>query len=185
MVFLAGGFGKTLAPGLRIGYLVAPPAWQERVIAAKQTTDILTSPLNQYALHSYLHNGHYADHLSLTRRAYRERRDLMAAAARRYFPQEAVWRCPAGGMYLWVEMPLFGPTATDLYLAAINYSVIFALGSVFSASNSFSHAMRLNFATPSPDEIEEGMRRLGKAWKELLARNMSMPASQRCAIPIL
>ncbi|MBE7551141.1 MAG: PLP-dependent aminotransferase family protein [Anaerolineales bacterium] len=186
IVFLAGGFGKTLAPGLRIGYLVAPSAWQERVIAAKQTADILTSPLNQYALHSYLHSGHYADHLSLTRRAYRERRDLMAAAARRYFPQEAVWRCPAGGMYLWVEMPPSGPTATDLYMAAINYSVVFALGSVFSASNSFSHAMRLNFATPALDEIEEGMRRLGKAWKELLARNIRVqPVNQRCTMPIL
>lgn len=186
LVFLAGGFGKTLAPGLRIGYLAAPSGWQERVIAAKQTADIMTSPLNQYALQSYLHSGHYPEHLSQTRRSYHERRDVMVAAVRRYFPQDATWRCPAGGMYLWVEMPTAGPTATDLYLAAINYNVAFAIGSVFSASNSFSHAMRLNFATPSPDEIEEGMRRLGKAWKELLVRKTSVRlTSQRSAVPIL
>ncbi|MBI1879224.1 MAG: PLP-dependent aminotransferase family protein, partial [Chloroflexi bacterium] len=186
IVFHAGGFGKTLAPGLRIGYLAAPALWQERVIAAKQTADILTSPLNQYALHTYLQSGHYAEHLNLMRRAYRERRDLMAAAVRRYFPAEATWRCPAGGMYLWVEMPASGPTATDLYLAAINYNVAFAIGSVFSASGSFTHTMRLNFATPALEEIEEGMRRLGKAWKELLVRHVgALPSSQRYAVPIL
>lgn len=185
IVFYANGYGKILAPGLRIGYLAAPAAWQERVIAAKQTADILTSPLNQYALHTYLQSGHYTEHLGLVRRAYQERRDLMVAAVRRYFPEEATWRCPQGGMYLWVEMPSSGPTATDLYLAAINYNVAFAIGSVFSASGSFTHAMRLNFATPSPAEIEEGMRRLGKAWKELLARNVNVSPSQRCAVPIL
>jgi DNA-binding transcriptional MocR family regulator len=186
IVFHAGGFGKTLAPGLRIGYLAAPSAWQERVIAAKQTADILTSPLNQRALCTYLQSGHYTDHLNLVRRAYGERRDLMVAAVRRYLPAEATWRCPAGGMYLWVEMPASGPTATDLYLAAINYNMAFAIGSVFSASGSFTHTMRLNFATPSSEEIEEGMRRLGKAWKELLARHVdALPTSQQCAVPIL
>ncbi|MCK6625864.1 MAG: PLP-dependent aminotransferase family protein [Anaerolineae bacterium] len=186
LVFHAGGYGKTLAPGLRIGYLAAPSAWQERVIAAKQTADILTSPLNQHALHAYLQSGHYDEHLCLTRRVYRERRDLMIAAVQRYFPAEATWRCPTGGMYLWLEMPPSGPTATDLYLAGINYNVAFAIGSVFSASGAFSHALRLNFATPAADEIEEGMRRLGKAWKELLTRSLNVPQpSQRCAVPIL
>jgi DNA-binding transcriptional MocR family regulator len=185
IVFHAGGYGKTLAPGLRIGYLVAPSAWQERVIAAKQTTDILTAPLNQHAIHAYLQSGHYAEHLDLVRQVYRERRDLMVAAIHRYLPAEATWRCPQGGMYLWVEMPSSGPTATDLYLAAINYNVAFAIGCVFSASGSFTHAMRLNFVTSSPAEIEEGMRRLGKAWKELLARIISTASSQRSTVPIL
>jgi len=74
-----------------------------------------------------------------------------------------------------VEMPAEGPSATNLYLTAINYSVAFAIGSVFSASGSFSHALRLNFTTHPPDEIEEGIRRLGKAWKELLARHVATP----------
>lgn len=186
LVFHAGGYAKTLAPGLRIGYLAAPPPWQERVIAAKQTADILTSPLNQHALHTYFQSGHFAEHQCLTRRVYRERRDAMIAAVERYFPAEADWRCPTGGMYLWLEMPPSGPTATDLYLAGINYNVAFAIGSVFSASGSFTHALRLNFATPSTDEIEEGMRRLGKAWKELLTRSFSVPQpGQRCTVPIL
>jgi DNA-binding transcriptional MocR family regulator len=186
IVYYAGGFSKTLIPGIRIGYLAAPTAWQERVVAAKQTADILTSPLNQYALNIYLQSGHFAEHICQVRRAYHERRDAILAAARQYFPAGAIWRCPEGGIYVWIEMPSSGPTATDLYLAAINYNVAFAIGSVFSASDSFAHAMRLNFASCSPQEIEEGMRRLGKAWKELLGRKMviSQP-NRRPAVPIL
>jgi 2-aminoadipate transaminase len=94
----------------------------------------------------------------------------MLAAAEKYLPAAAQWRKPGGGIYLWVEMPSEGPTATDLYLTAINYNVAFAIGSVFSASGSYRHALRLNFAGHPPQMIAEGMRRLGKAWNELLAR---------------
>lgn len=186
LVFYASGYSKTLAPGLRIGYLAAPTPWQERVVAAKQTSDIFTTPLNQFALCAYLQSGQFMTHLDTVRQVYRERRDRMTAAARHYLPSEAGWSCPQGGMYLWVQMPATGPTATDLYLAAINYNVAFAIGSVFSASGSFAHAIRLNFATPAADEIDEGMRRLGKAWKELLARKpLAVQLNRQPAVPIL
>ncbi len=174
IVFHAGGFSKTLVPGIRIGYLVAPPALQERMIATKQTADILTSPLNQRALHAYLSSGHYPEHLATVRQAYQTRRDVMIKAVQKYFPAEAQWLVPHGGIYLWVNMADHGPTATELYLTAINYSVAFSIGAVFSANGTFDHAMRLNFAAHTCEEINEGMRRLGKAWKELLTR----PASQ-------
>jgi DNA-binding transcriptional MocR family regulator len=170
LVFLAGGFSKILAPGIRIGYLAVPSYLRERLIATKQTIDLLTSPLNQRALHAYLQSGHFAQHLQQVRTAYQERRNAMLAAVEKHFPTEASWHCPQGGMYLWVKMPAPGPTATDLYLTAINYNVAFAVGSVFSASGSFSHALRLSFVTHTPQEIVEGIRRLGKAWKELLTR---------------
>ncbi len=170
IVFYAGGFSKTLVPGIRIGFLVAPPALQERMIATKQTADILTSPLNQRALHAYLESGHFEGHLLQVRAAYRERRDAMMAAMQRYFPPGARWLSPAGGIYLWVEMPPGGPTATELYLTAVNYNVAFGIGSVFSASGQFDYALRLNFAVNSPEQIEEGIRRMGKAWHELLER---------------
>jgi 2-aminoadipate transaminase len=151
--------------------MVVPSYIRERFVAVKQTTDLLTSPLNQRALHSYLESGHLAEHLDRVRAAYRERRDAMLAAVEKHFPAEASWRCPEGGMYLWVTMPTPGPNATDLYLAAINYNVAFAIGSVFSASGSFTHTLRLSFVTQSPPNIEEGIRRLGKAWKELVSRH--------------
>lgn len=172
VVFLAGGFSKILAPGIRIGFVLVPAYARERILAAKQATDILTSPLTQRALHAYLQNGHFAEHLQQVRAAYTERRDTMLAAVEQHFPAEALWRCPSGGMYLWITMPANGPTATDLYLAAINYNVAFAIGSVFSASGAFTHSLRLSFVTHPPQAIEEGMRRLGKAWKELAARRV-------------
>lgn len=187
IVLQASSFSKILLPGIRIGYLVVPAILHDRLLAAKQTVDISTSPLNQRALHAYLQSGHFSQHLQQVRRAYKIRLDAMLAAIEQHFPQEACWRVPQGGMYIWVEMPADGPTATNLYLMAINYNVAFAIGSVFSASGSSAHAMRLNFTNRSPHEIEEGIRRLGKAWKELLARRTeatSHPA-QRTTMHIL
>jgi DNA-binding transcriptional MocR family regulator len=168
---LAGSFSKNLLPGIRVGFLVVPSYIRQRFVAIKQTTDLLTSPLNQRALHAYLESGHFSEHLERVRTAYRERRDAMLAAVAKHFPANATWRCPEGGMYLWITMPTPGPTATDLYLTAINYSVAFAIGSVFSASGSFTHTLRLSFVTQPPAAIEEGIRRLGKAWKELVNRH--------------
>jgi DNA-binding transcriptional MocR family regulator len=186
IVLHAGGFSKTLVPGIRIGYLIAPPLLHRRIVATKQTADIFTSPLNQRALHAYLQSGHFSHHLQQVCQAYRERRDAMLTAIERYFPAETRWRRPEGGMYIWVEMPPDGPTATDLYLAAINYNVAFAVGSVFSASGSFSNALRLNFVTYPPQQIEEGIRRLGKAWKELLTRHDNTgQLSHRATVHIL
>ncbi len=186
LVIYAGGYSKTLVPGIRIGFLIAPPGLHHRIVAAKQTADVLTSPLNQRALHAYLQSGHFAEHLAQVRQAYRTRRDGMLAAIDRYFPDQADWRCPEGGMYIWVNMPAEGPTATDLYLTAINYSVAFAIGSVFSASSSFSNGIRLNFVAHSPEKIEEGMRRLGKAWHESLARyGDGRPLRQEAGLHIL
>lgn len=172
LVFFAGGFSKMLVPGIRIGYLVAPKSLQSQLIDVKQTADILTSPLNQRALDLYLRSGHFETHLEQVRQAYRHRRDLMLAAIERHFPAEAWWRCPQGGIYLWVEMPANGPTAIELYLTAINYNVAFSIGSTFSAGGLFAHALRLNFVACDPEDIAEGIRRLGKAWKELLARHV-------------
>jgi DNA-binding transcriptional MocR family regulator len=180
-VIYAGGYSKTLVPGIRIGYLIAPPGLHQRIVAAKQTADVLTSPLNQRALHAYLQSGHFASHLDQVRQAYRERRDGMLAAMDRYFPAGAEWRCPKGGLYIWVDMPDDGPTATDLYLTAINYNVAFAIGSVFSATGSAVSGMRLNFVVHGPDEIDEGIRRLGKAWHEALARHSDSHAAGRQA----
>jgi DNA-binding transcriptional MocR family regulator len=178
IVLQVGGFSKILVPGIRIGYLLAPGSVRNRLITAKQTADILTSPLNQRALHTYLVSGHFSRHLHNVRRAYRERRQAMLDAAERYLPPEARWLKPGGGLYLWVEMAADGPTAADLYLAASNYNVAFAIGSVFSARGSTQQALRLNFVSSSSAEIEEGMRRLGKAWNELNKREPLVPRRQ-------
>jgi DNA-binding transcriptional MocR family regulator len=186
LVFHASSYSKILIPGLRLGYLVAPSAMQEQVISLKQALDISTASLNQRALDVYLHSGHFDRHLDQTRRAYVTRRGVMLAAAERYFPDTASWQTPQGGLYLWVQMDPAGPRAADLYLKAIDYGVAFGIGSVFFAHNPSHHTMRLNYAAQKPEAIEEGMRRLGKAWQELLVQRPEVRTRTRQpAMPIL
>ncbi len=187
LVFHTSGYSKTLAPGIRIGYLVVPTILSEQMVATKQTADILTAPLNQRALYTYLKSGQFLQHLQKVRAAYQTRRDTMIEAAKKYLPAEATWDCPDGGIYLWMKMPAGLATATDLYLSAVNQGVAFAIGSVFSANNSCSQAMRLNFACHTPETITEGMRRLGQAWQALLKRQQEQPSqiSHRPAVHIL
>ena len=84
-------------------------------------------------------------------------------------------------------MPPNGPSATELYLTAINYNVAFSIGSVFSASSAFAHGIRLNFAAHAPEDIEEGIRRLGKAWHELQDKHVgtTQPAKHQASMQIL
>ncbi|MFQ5576100.1 MAG: aminotransferase class I/II-fold pyridoxal phosphate-dependent enzyme [Anaerolineae bacterium] len=173
-------------PGLRIGYLRAPPPLQERVATMKQAIDISSSALNQRALHVYLSGNHFPAHLEKIRQSYKIRRDAMLAAAQRYFPPSAQWREPDGGLYLWVTMAAGGPKATELYVRAVEYGVAFAIGSVFFSHNPSPYTIRLNFAFQPPGQIEEGMRRLGKAWRELQieSRRPEKPRPQP-AMPIL
>lgn len=186
LVFHASSYSKMLIPGLRLGYLITPPSLQERVIGLKQAADIASSSLNQRALNVYLQAGHLEAHLEKIRAAYQERCEVMLEAAERYFPKTACWQMPTGGLYLWVHMDPDGPRATDLYLKALNYGVAFAIGSVFFAHNPSLHTMRLNYAACAPAEIEEGMRRLGKAWRELLVQpSKQLDLGGQRTIPIL
>ena len=186
LVFHASSYSKMLMPGLRLGYLVAPPQFQERLINLKQTIGIASSSLNQRALNVYLQTGHLQTHLEKIRQAYRERCEVILEAAERYFPKTACWQVPTGGLYLWVKMDPDGPRATDLYLKALNYGVAFAIGSVFFAYNPSLYTMRLNYAACAPEDIREGVRRLGKAWREQLAPSPRLfEASRQRAYPIL
>jgi DNA-binding transcriptional MocR family regulator len=155
-------FSKVLLPGIRVGYLVAAARLMERLVAVKQSVDLFTSPLLQRALAEYLACGKLEDHLETIRRVYRERRDAMLAGLARYLPMEARWTCPQGGLFVWVTLPE-SLSATQLYLSAIEHGVAFAVGSVFFPHNAAPSSLRLNFAAHSPRQIDEGLRRLGRA----------------------
>ena len=186
LVFHTSSYSKNFIPGLRLGYLLTPMALQDRVVALKQTMDISSSSLNQRALHVYLERGLLPEHFKRVREAYKVRRAVILEAARRYLPRSARWQIPTGGLYLWIDMAADGPTATDLYLKTINYDVAFAIGSVFFAHNPSPYTLRLNYAVYPPEQIREGMRRLGKAWQELLAEPQVRPVPNRhAALPIL
>ena len=177
-VVYINSFSKTLLPGLRIGYVVASGRTRERLTAAKRATDLFTSSLLQRSLWDFLEEGHLAPHLGVIRKAYAARRDAMFSALARYLPPGARWTRPAGGLCLWVTLPPPIDTA-QLYLTAIDHGVAFAVGAVFFPQHPTSASLRLNFAAHPPERIGEGLRRLGQAVREELARSTDRQRSQR------
>ena len=167
IVIHASGFTKNLLPGLRIGYIISNGGHHERLVRVKQAADISTPGLNQRALHLLLERGVLAQQMERNNRELKRRRDVTLAAAARHLPPGARWNVPEGGMYLWVELPKSGPTAAELYIQAIQCGVAYAIGNVFYTNGSGSHFLRINFGAQKPADLEEGFRRLGRAWREL------------------
>ncbi len=167
IVIHVSGFTKNLIPGLRIGYVISDGIHHERLVRVKQAADISTPGLNQRALHWMLEHGVLALQMERNMRELKRRRDVALAAARRSLPPGSKWEKPHGGMYLWVELPKTGPTVAELYIQAVQTGVAYALGNLFYTNGSGSHHMRINFGAHKPVDIEEGFKRLGRAWREL------------------
>jgi DNA-binding transcriptional MocR family regulator len=167
VVIHASGFTKMLLPGIRVGYVIAPPAHHTRFVRVKQAADISTPGLNQRAIHWMLQRGVMSQQLERNNREFRRRRDTALSAAKKFFPQGSRWRIPEGGLYLWVTLPRNGPNAAELYITAIQRGVGYAIGSVYYTRNPDNYTIRLNYGAHKPAEIEEGFRRLGEAWHHL------------------
>jgi 2-aminoadipate transaminase len=156
-------FSKTLAPGLRLGYVVGPRKIIDLLVRAKQAADLHTSTLSQFAAHEVLGSGAFDAHLAKVRARYASQCDVMARAIAREFPQRARWTRPAGGMFIWVALE--GIDTDALLTAAVERRVAFVPGSAFYAAADPDprgvHEMRLSFATAAPDAIESGITTLG------------------------
>lgn len=177
IVIHTNAFTKMLLPGMRIGYLIADGQHYERLVRVKQAADISTSGLNQRTIHLLLERGILAKQLERNRLELRRRRDVALQAAKTYFPEGTTWFVPKGGLYLWVELPPDGPTAPELFITGIQMDVAFAIGSMFFTGEGGSHAMRLNYGIHNPDDIREGFRRIGEAWKDLAVNYSSVQKS--------
>jgi 2-aminoadipate transaminase len=162
-VIYLGSFSKILAPGLRLGWIVAPPPIRGQLTVLKETSDLETSALIQRAVAEFLQRGLLEPHLARLRRAYRERRDAMLAALAAAFPSGAHWTRPAGGIFLWLTLPAEVDTQALLLQAVEQEQVAFIPGRAFSISGSAGRsAMRLNFSNAAPELIAEGVRRLAR-----------------------
>ena len=165
-------FSKTLAPGIRLAWIVAPEDVIAKLVQLKQAADLHTSTFNQYVAYEVARDGFLDQHVKLIRQIYRERRDAMLQALHDYFPHEITWTHPEGGLFLWVTMPL-GTDSQALFKAALAQDVAFVAGDCFYPNNSSEGGrhMRLNFSHSQPEQIREGIRRLSVAVKMQLRAN--------------
>jgi len=164
-------FSKTLAPGLRLGWIVAPAEVISKIVQLKQGADLHTSTFTQIVAYEVARDGFLDEHVKLIRKVYGERRDVMLAALRQYFPAEVTWTHPKGGLFLWVTLPA-GMDCQKLFHAALEEKVAFVPGGPFYARNGYTEEgcrhFRLNFSYGQPDQIREGIRRLSVAVKAQL-----------------
>jgi 2-aminoadipate transaminase len=160
VVVTLGTFSKTLAPGLRIGWVVGPREIIRNLTVIKQSTDLHTATVAQRATARLLSRFDYNAHLEQLRAIYGERCLAMLGALERHMPAGTRWTQPDGGMFLWVELP-HGMSADTLFPLALDKRVAFVPGSPFFAGEPRVEFMRLNYSNRPPELIEEGMRRLG------------------------
>jgi len=161
---------KTLAPGLRVAWIVAPASVIQRMVQAKQGVDLHTSTFCQMVAYEVAKGGFLDRHVKTIRKVYGERRNVMLAAMARYFPTEVRWTRPQGGLFLWVTLPP-GMDSAELLKDALQEKVAFVPGASFYPAGGGERTLRLNFSYCTPEKIEEGMRRLGAVIKRRLARD--------------
>ncbi|WP_090138021.1 PLP-dependent aminotransferase family protein [Limnohabitans sp. DM1] len=164
-----GSFSKILAPGLRLGYLVAPPALYPKLLQAKQAADLHTPSFNQRVVAEVLKDGFIERHVPTIRALYKQQCEAMLAALDREMAGLGLsWNRPVGGMFLWVQLPK-GLKAIPLLAKAIEKGVAFVPGSAFYAGDADESTLRLSFVTATVDQINTGMSALAAAIRESLS----------------
>ena len=159
-----GSFSKVLAPGLRLGYVIAPRALYPKLLQAKQAADLHTPGFNQRVVHEVIKNGFLHDHVPTIRARYKAQRDAMRAALLAHLPPGCKWTAPAGGMFFWVELPAHIDTAA-LLPKAVDAGVAYVPGSTFYPHGGHAHTLRLSFVTVPPERITEGVAALARVLK--------------------
>jgi 2-aminoadipate transaminase len=158
-VIYLGSFSKTFAPGLRVGWVLAPHAVREKLVLASEAAILCPPNFTQYVVADYLRTQPWQDQVKVFRELYRERRDAMLGALASMFPASATWTHPAGGFYTWVTLPE-GLDAKEMLPLAVTARVAYVPGTAFYADGQGRSSMRLSYCYPEPDRIREGVRRL-------------------------
>jgi GntR family transcriptional regulator / MocR family aminotransferase len=167
-VIYVSTFSKMLMPGLRVGFLVAEGPVYDHLVNFKRVNDLATSTLVQRALEAYVTVGRYQSHLRRSCQIFRKRRDAMLSAIQRYLPTEVRFDPPQGGLFIWLQLPK-NLSSEKLLSVAWEEGVTFAPGNGFFPDGRGGRSwLRLNFVAQGPDEIDEGIKRLGRAVKRLI-----------------
>jgi 2-aminoadipate transaminase len=161
-VIYLGTFSKILAPGFRLGWMLACPEVFEVLLHGKQPSDLHTGMAQQMATYQVAKDGFVDRHVESIKAFYRERRDVMLRSIEEHFPPDAYYTRPAGGLFVWAELPSHIDTR-ELLIEAVKDKVAFVPGQGFHPDGSGTNTMRLNFSNVPPDQLREGVRRLGVA----------------------
>jgi 2-aminoadipate transaminase len=167
-VVYLGSFSKVLTPGLRVGYLIAPPALHRKLVQAKQAADLHTPSFNQRIVYECVKDGFLDEHVPTIRALYRQRCQVMLEAMQEHFPKGVTWNRPEGGMFIWVNLPA-GMDSSELLQKAIAENIAFVPGAPFFANEPQPNTLRLSFVTVPPERIQRGIAVLGA----LIEREMS------------
>ncbi|HMN62084.1 MAG TPA: PLP-dependent aminotransferase family protein [Anaerolinea sp.] len=164
-------FSKTLAPGIRLAYVIAPPEVIRKLVMAKQGADLHTATFNQMVAYEVSRGGFLDRHIQHIREVYHYRRDVMLDTLTEHMPEGVQWTHPQGGLFLWVTLPET-MNSIELFKEAVKRKVAFVPGESFYPCGGGHNTMRLNFSNATPEKINEGISRLAEVIKAKLAENM-------------
>jgi len=160
-VIYLSSFSKTLSPGLRVGFILAPAAIMEKLVFAKQTADLHTSLLPQRMVHEFLRRDWLDPHIRVLVKSYRKRRNAMLDAMAEHFPPGVSWSRPEGGLFCWVSLPEH-MDADAMLDAALAEKVMYVPGSCYFAGGGGTNCMRLNYSAYTEERIRVGIERLDR-----------------------
>lgn len=166
-VIYLGTFSKILAPGLRLGYMVADRQITRAVELAKQMVDLHSSTLSQYIALYALKEGVVERTIQKARVVYREKRDIMVESLEKYMPEGSHWFKPRGGLFAFIYLPE-GVDTSDMLPMAIERGVAYVPGRSFFSDGSGVNAMRINFSYLPPDKLREGIRLIAETAKDYM-----------------
>jgi 2-aminoadipate transaminase len=165
-----GSFSKVVTPGLRLGWICAGNDVMEKIVVAKQSSDLHSNYLSQRAIYQYLVDNDLDEHILNIRKVYKKQRDLMVSMIEEHFPEEIKCTKPEGGMFLWVMLPE-EVSSLHLFKLATKENVAFVPGRAFYVDGGGDNTLRLNFSNSDEEKIEEGIKRLAKVIKRILKEN--------------
>ncbi|MGX6607866.1 aminotransferase-like domain-containing protein [Micromonosporaceae bacterium Da 78-11] len=167
-VFYVSTFSKTFAPGLRVGWILAPHAVREKLVMASEANILCPSAFAQGAVAQYLATMPWQEQIKVYREVYRERRDALLSAMHDLMPAGTTWTKPTGGLFVWATLPE-GLDSKAMMPRAIAARVAYVPGTGFYADGTGTGNMRLNFSFSAPERIREGIRRLAGVMEQELA----------------